>query len=99
MAVMTGTAPALEAAQKGYLGGIVENESIFRSKDDLTVFFNVGDSANTVEIEYRGVLPALFKEGRPVVVVGQYQHGKIVATKIMAKHDEYYRAKEVFHDR
>lgn len=77
------------------LGGLVEPKSIRREGDGLTVRFAVTDSARTVPVVYRGLLPDLFREGKGVVARGKLQEdGTFVATEVLAKHDENYMPPE-----
>src|SRR5206468_10694917 len=46
------------------IGGLVENGSLKRESDCLTIRFTVTDIANTIPVVYKGMLPDLFKEGR-----------------------------------
>jgi cytochrome c-type biogenesis protein CcmE len=78
------------------LGGLVETGSIVREKDGLTVRFNVTDTANVVVVNYRGILPDLFREGQGVVTEGSLdKSGVFIASEVLAKHDENYMPKEV----
>jgi cytochrome c-type biogenesis protein CcmE len=76
------------------VGGLVEVGSLTRDQGE-TVRFRVTDTAETVEVEYTGVLPDLFAEGAGVVALGQMQDQVFVAQEILAKHDETYMPKEV----
>ena len=60
-----------------------------------TVRFSVTDGANTVPVEYTGVLPDLFGENQGMVGTGSYVDGVFQASEILAKHDEEYMPKEV----
>src|SRR5437764_14646278 len=46
------------------IGGLVENGSLKRENDGLTIRFTVTDTANTIPVVYKGILPDLCKEGR-----------------------------------
>src|SRR5438270_51778 len=46
------------------VGGMVENGSLQRQADGLTVRFIVTDMARRVRVDYRGILPDLFREGK-----------------------------------
>ena len=77
------------------LGGMVVKDSVQRGKE-LTVRFAVTDSANTVKVEYTGILPDLFEEGQGVIAQGKLgESGVFVATEVLAKHDENYMPPEV----
>ncbi|MGD8341801.1 MAG: cytochrome c maturation protein CcmE [Gammaproteobacteria bacterium] len=78
------------------LGGLVVEDSVKRMPGSLTVHFEVTDLANTIPVEYTGVLPDLFDEGQGVVTHGRLQDdGHFVADRVLAKHDENYMAPEV----
>src|SRR5688572_21981661 len=53
------------------IGGLVEAGSVRRGDDGLTVRFIVTDRAHGVPVNYRGLLPDLFREGKGVVVSGR----------------------------
>jgi cytochrome c-type biogenesis protein CcmE len=76
------------------IGGLVEEDSVVRGKG-LTITFRVTDLAESVPVEYRGILPDLFREGQGVVAVGKLeQNGVFVASEVLAKHDENYMPPE-----
>ncbi len=78
------------------LGGLVEEDSVKRLADGLTVEFRVTDLANAVPVTYRGILPDLFREGQGVVAEGRFgADGVFVADEVLAKHDENYMPPEV----
>jgi len=91
--VAAGKAPAGRSFR---LGGMVVNDSVQRESGSLTMDFVVTDFANTVPVRYTGVLPDLFKEGKGVVVRGEFGgDGRFVAQEVLAKHDENYMPPEV----
>ena len=78
------------------LGGLVEEGSVQRGADGLTVEFKVTDMTRSVPVTYKGVLPDLFREGQGVVTEGTLNPaGVFVAREVLAKHDENYMPKEV----
>src|SRR5437899_5689856 len=77
------------------IGGLVENGSLKREHDGLTIRFTVTDTANTIPVVYKGIMPDLFKEGRGCVAQGRIgSDGVFYADQIMAKHDENYMPPE-----
>jgi cytochrome c-type biogenesis protein CcmE len=75
------------------IGGLVKEGSVKR--DGTDVQFLVTDTAQTVPVTYRGILPDLFKEGKGVVAQGQMRDdGVFVAREVLAKHDENYMPPE-----
>ena len=77
-------------------GGMVEAGSLKRSGDSLDVQFVVTDFNKSVTIQYRGILPDLFREGQGIVALGKLNaQGVVVADEVLAKHDEKYMPPEV----
>jgi len=75
------------------LGGLVKEGSVKR--DGTVVQFAVTDTAKTIPVQYQGILPDLFKEGKGVVAQGQLRDdGVFVAREVLAKHDENYMPPE-----
>jgi cytochrome c-type biogenesis protein CcmE len=74
------------------LGGLVVAGSVKR--DGVLVNFQVTDTAQTVAVQFAGILPDLFKEGKGVVAQGQLKDGVFVAKEVLAKHDENYMPPE-----
>jgi len=73
------------------IGGMVENGSVVREPNSLTVRFRVTDTAQTIPVTYTGLLPDLFREGKGVVAQGTVAaDGSFHATEVLAKHDENY---------
>ena len=78
------------------LGGLVEEGSLQRENDGLTVHFVVTDLAQNVKVTYKGILPDLFKEGTGAVSLGKMgPDGVFHAEEVLAKHDEKYMPPEV----
>jgi cytochrome c-type biogenesis protein CcmE len=77
-------------------GGLVEDGSVTRSSDSLTVTFRVTDNNASIAIQYQGILPDLFREGQGIVALGRVNgEGILVADEVLAKHDENYMPPEV----
>ena len=77
------------------IGGLVEAGTLKRDTDGLTIRFSVTDTATTLPVVYKGILPDLFKEGRGCVAQGKVgADGVFYADQIMAKHDENYMPPE-----
>jgi cytochrome c-type biogenesis protein CcmE len=77
------------------IGGLVENGSVKRESDGVTLDFKVTDGNNTLPVSYKGDIPDLFREGQGVVVEGKLERGTFVAATVLAKHDENYMPPEV----
>ena len=80
------------------IGGLVEAGSVRRQSDGLTVAFVVTDTAKTVPVTYKGILPDLFQEGKGVVARGRLDaDGVFRADQVLARHDENYMPPEAAH--
>jgi len=77
------------------IGGLVQEGTLKRDRDGLTVRFIVTDTAANVPVVYKGILPDLFKEGRGCVAQGKIgPDGVFQADQVLAKHDENYMPPE-----
>jgi len=77
------------------LGGLVEKGSIKHGEDGV-IHFVITDTARSMPVAYKGVLPDLFKEGQGVVAEGVLlPSGDFRADTVLAKHDENYMPREV----
>jgi cytochrome c-type biogenesis protein CcmE len=77
------------------VGGLVQNGTLKREPDGLTVRFTVTDTASSIPVVYKGILPDLFKEGRGCVAQGRIgADGVFQAEQVLAKHDENYMPPE-----
>jgi cytochrome c-type biogenesis protein CcmE len=85
----------IPAGKRFRLGGMVEQGSLVRG-DNLAVSFKVSDGGATLPVNYKGILPDLFREGQGVVAEGALDaSGVFKADTVLAKHDENYMPKEV----
>ena len=79
-------------------GGMVSEGSVQRDPDSLQISFRLNDEANEITVKYTGILPDLFREGQGIVVQGKLApDGTIIASEVLAKHDENYMPPEVEH--
>ena len=86
----------VEAGKAIRLGGMVQNGSIKRAADGVTVSFVVQDRDATQTVTYRGITPDLFVEGSGVVADGRLaKDGVFIAENLLAKHDENYVPREL----
>ncbi|MGO8754093.1 MAG: cytochrome c maturation protein CcmE [Gallionellaceae bacterium] len=77
------------------IGGLVEQGSVKREGDGLTVRFMVTDTSKSMPVIYKGILPDLFKEGKGVVAQGKLEADNVFhAEEVLAKHDENYMPPE-----
>jgi cytochrome c-type biogenesis protein CcmE len=73
------------------MGGMVKDGSLRRQADGVTVAFIVTDTVKEIPVQYRGILPDLFKEGKGVVAQGKLGPNSLfLAEEVLAKHDENY---------
>ncbi len=91
--VAAGKAPQGKAFR---IGGMVKEGSIRREADGVTVAFIVTDTEKDLLVNYKGILPDLFQEGKGVVAQGKLDaaSGRFVASEVLAKHDENYMPPE-----
>ncbi|HIF88288.1 MAG TPA: cytochrome c maturation protein CcmE [Candidatus Thioglobus sp.] len=75
------------------MGGLVESDSVVR--DGMKVSFTLTDTANSMQVDYVGILPDLFREGQGIVATGSLSQDVFVASEVLAKHDENYMPPEV----
>ncbi len=73
------------------LGGWVMPGTVKHMSKSTEVFFRVTDHLASVEVQYSGLLPSLFRENQGIVVVGYWMKSKgFRATQVLAKHDANY---------
>ena len=76
------------------IGGLVKEDSI--KKDISNIKFIITDLKNEIIVSYNGPLPNLFSEGKGVIAEGILKDKKyLIASQILAKHDENYMPPEV----
>lgn len=80
------------------LGGLVQQGSVEKATLDgkPDTRFRVTDGKASVEVNYIGILPDLFREGQGVVAIGRMASGGTFrASEVLAKHDATYMPKDV----
>jgi cytochrome c-type biogenesis protein CcmE len=88
--VASGEAPKDRAFR---VGGLVKTGSVQRNQ--MVARFVVTDTAKEIPVQYEGILPDLFREGKGVVAQGRLDgQGNFVASEVLAKHDENYMPPE-----
>ena len=75
------------------VGGLVLRGSV--KNTGVNNSFVITDGYNEVEVQFVGVLPDLFAEGRGVIVRGQLKDNVFIASQVLAKHDEKYMPREL----
>jgi cytochrome c-type biogenesis protein CcmE len=83
-----------DPAQRLRIGGLVMAGSVEKLAGAV-VTFTITDTAKTVTVQYKGILPDLFREGQGVVAEGHFKNGVFQADEVLAKHDENYMPPEV----
>ncbi len=90
------TANLPEQGRAVRLGGMVEEGSIRKEADGVTIAFVVGDGKARIPVRFKGIAPDLFKENSGVVAEGRLgPDGTFVADNLLAKHDEKYVPREM----
>jgi cytochrome c-type biogenesis protein CcmE len=85
---------ALRDGQVFRLGGLVKTGSIVQVKPG-EIEFIITDLTRETTVHYRGIIPALFREGQGCVVEGSLTGDVFQAQSLLAKHDENYMPQEV----
>ena len=75
------------------IGGLVKKGSVVHV--GTTVHFVVTDGKDSLPVTYTGALPDLFREGQGVVADGALGASGMIATNVLAKHDERYMPRDV----
>ena len=75
------------------IGGLVLKGSVIIDKN--ISIFKITDKKNEIKVFYKGQLPDLFREGQGIVAEGIFQDNKLIASQVLAKHDENYMPSEV----
>ena len=78
------------------VGGLVEvGSETHNAKAQLV--FKITDGTHAVPVVFDGIPPDLFQEGKGVVAEGKFDgSGTLVASRVLAKHDENYMPPEVY---
>ena len=75
------------------IGGLVLKGSVIIDKN--ISIFKITDKKNEIKVFYKGQLPDLFREEQGIVAEGIFQDNKLIASQVLAKHDENYMPPEV----
>lgn len=91
--IVSGEAPINKSIRAG---GCVVPGSIVSAKDKLHTEFVLTDGMERLKVTYDGLLPDIFGDGEAAVVNGKLnEEGVMVASQVLAKHDENYVPPEV----
>ncbi|PCJ21960.1 MAG: cytochrome c maturation protein CcmE [Gammaproteobacteria bacterium] len=86
----------VKIGQRIRIGGLVVEGSVRRAKEGLLVSFDLSDGVEQVTVQYRGILPDLFKEGQGILAKGHLLEPRLIeASEVLAKHDENYMSPEI----
>jgi len=78
------------------IGGLVEVDSFKRADGSLKASFVLTDGIESIEVNYTGILPDLFREGQGIIVTGRFNKAKVfIANEVLAKHDENYMPPDI----
>ena len=78
------------------IGGLVVVGSFYREEGNLTSQFTLTDGAETVNVNYKGILPDLFREGQGIIARGMFNNTRVfIASEVLAKHDENYMPPDI----
>ena len=75
------------------IGGLVLEDSVILDKN--TSIFEITDNKDVIKVFFKGQLPDLFREGQGIVAEGILKDNKLIASQVLAKHDENYMPPEV----
>ena len=80
-----------EVGQRIRVGGMVVEGTVERDPKTLKVKFDLNDIGPSITVEYKGILPDLFREGQGIVAQGVLKAPTLLeASEVLAKHDENY---------
>jgi cytochrome c-type biogenesis protein CcmE len=86
----------IKPGKSARVGGLVEVGSETHGSNG-ELLFKITDGDHAVPVMFEGIPPDLFKEGQGVVAEGKFdESGRLVAKRVLAKHDENYMPKEVY---
>ena len=82
----------LKINQKVRIGGFVKKNSVRTiAADESFITFIITDNKSDITVEFKGILPNLFREEQGAVVEGILLKNSILnAERVFAKHDENY---------
>jgi len=79
------------------VGGLIEVGSQKHENGGKLLTFTITDGKHTVPVVFEGIPPDMVKEGKGVVAEGKFDaSGTLVASRVLAKHDENYMPKEAY---
>ena len=86
---------SIQAGARFRVGGLVKEGSVERGAGQ-EIAFDIADAQRSLRVQYKGLLPDLFREGQGIVAEGMLDGaGVFKADTVLAKHDETYMPREV----
>jgi cytochrome c-type biogenesis protein CcmE len=77
------------------IGGLVKEGTVNKSEDGQQHEFYITDLTDSIKVEYKGILPPMFREGQGMVAKGKLKGDVFIADNLLTKHDENYMPPEV----
>ncbi len=86
----------IQDGQQFRIGGLVKKGSVNKI-NSLEVEFIITDNNDEILINYRGILPDLFRQGQGIVAKGylDFSKNKFYSRELLVKHDEKYVPPEI----
>ena len=75
------------------IGGLVLEDSVIIENNKTT--FIITDRIHQIKVYFDGSLPDLFREGQGIIAEGTFIKNNLIASQVLAKHDENYMPPEV----
>ena len=75
------------------IGGLVLEDSVIIENNKTT--FIITDRSHQIKVYFDGSLPDLFREGQGIIAEGTFIKNNLIASQVLAKHDENYMPPEV----
>ena len=77
------------------VNGVVSPGSVEQETDTLNTTFTLTDGEEQLQVNYHGILPQTFEEGKEIIIEGRYNpNGTFEASAILTKCPSKYTAPE-----
>lgn len=82
----------INAKNRIRVGGLVKKDTI-ETLSEGAIKFTITDNYQELTIQYKGVLPVLFRPGQGIIAEGKIDKKSMIfiAESLLAKHDENYK--------
>jgi len=77
------------------VGGLVKENTIKKYSSNKIEFI-LTDKKTEIRVQYKGILPNLFRENQGMIAKGILKNGIFIAQELLVKHDENYMPPEVY---